>query len=290
MQRIGFLYFVCKSTSTSKSSTREALANKILRDLKRLEPVPPERRESMYLYLERLKTSGDRNEYAKAKTYDIVQSQDLLLEDPRLPSQTGRVTKEVAVDFVDEAVEWHLLRDSNYTLTNRGAAMLHLWESIPSNQPLLLSGAARHACTFWYIDTDGDALRMIYERLPTQLETVKREQIGEAAEAAIRDLLHGEQRASRLDRPRRTRLMQLYKAITEQKGRASGSGRTLYQQATIRGEHPADLGLVTKPVPFRYQYQVPDNSLVRKLASTFKGSWRMDLQAHTLNRFLAQHE
>jgi len=266
MQRLGFLYFVCKNAPKSRSTTRDALATKLLQDVQRLETIPGERSASMHFYIERLKTSGSRNWYSKAKIAEnVAQYQDLLLDDPALPSSTGRVTSEVAVDFVDEAVEWGLVRDANYTLTDRGSALLYLWKAVPEEQPLLLSPALRHACTFWYLDVDGDALRAIYQRLPPDPKTVNREEVGLMIGDAIGDVLEQDRKLGGLGRTDRQRFVKLRKAITDSKGDSSGSGRAIYQQGTMRGEHPADLGLVIKPDRFRYHYRVPALTPLRQI-------------------------
>jgi hypothetical protein len=258
MQRIGFLYFVCRLASRAKPITRDSLAGKLRAELKA--PVPADW-AIVGKYIDRLKVSGVNMRYGPHPS--VVELQDSLLANERLPSATGAVTDEVAADIVDEAVAWGLLRNVNYTLTDRGAVMLHLWDLSETGHPLLLGPLARQACTYWYLDADGDALRAAYSEIPTNDFT--RKQLGEAAGRGLQTLLSDKKFMNSVDRTARTRFRSLAEAILNPKGNASGSGRAVYQQATLRGEHPADLRLLEKPDRFSYSYVLPAKAFIRMI-------------------------
>lgn len=267
MQRIGFLYFVCKNAAKDRTTSRDTLATKLLEELRTLVPVPTDRRDDIIAHLERLKSSGSRSRYsADFSSLERIEYQDLLLVDRQLPSSTGAATSETAVDFVDEAIDWGLLRPESFTLTDRGTIMLYIWKRWSNLNPLLLSRPLQHACCYWYLETDSDALRAGYGAL--QSNDFTRLELGEAIGDGL-NLLVGSSQLDSIARAKRTRLRALLKAIKGPAGKSSGSGRATYQQATLRAEHCVDLGLVNKNDRYAYSYTVPKSSLVAHLPEKF---------------------
>src|SRR5205085_2929267 len=103
------------------------------------------------------------------------------LSDASIPSHTGAITGElerkgyrhsVYVEIPTWAARLRILRDRNYTLTDRGR-VLQLAGNVQGekasknheNNPLYLNLSERYVLLFCLLDIDGDLLAQMYKRL-----------------------------------------------------------------------------------------------------------------------------
>jgi len=256
MQRVGFLYLVCKAASLNPT-TSNAISRKFYASVTRKVKVE----WSEYApYFARHKLLSQRYKGNKAPTE--IEYQDVLLGDPSIPSSSGAVTEKAYSDLIDEAVYWRLIRDKNYTLTGRGSSMILIWErdGAPTN-PLILSTEAKIASSFWYLDVDGDALRSGYGNL--RASNFSREQLGYALADGIDQILKGRRPAFVSERALFRRLRELAMSIRTQEGTTVGSGRARFQASTARAEHLVDLGWLAKNTSEQCPYYVKPSGLPR---------------------------
>jgi hypothetical protein len=259
MQRIGFLYIVCKNASKSTPMTTEALGRKVRSQLGAPTDITWSDVEQ---YFNRHRLFSQRYK-GRIAPLTQIEYQDSLLADKRLPSSTGAVTDKVYTDIVDEAALWGLVRQQNNTLTDRGAAMLRLWDMSNTGNPLLLDNVCRSACAYWYLDKDGDALRYAFKSL--NLDRFDRDELGLAIADGIDRLLIERKSPLVAEKSAFLRLKKLAHSIRHPRGVTIGSGRAITQVSSARAEHLVDLGLLEKPDPTTYLYEMKTASPLRQL-------------------------
>lgn len=267
MQRLGFLKIVIGLASKSRSQTLESLTRAFHATVTKKTPVLAEKREAFERYV---------REQQLHRRYraddDTAEAQDLYLSDPGIPSHSGAITGDlehagyrhsVYVEIPTWATRLHLIRDQNYTLTDRGrvlgmfgpATWSETADLAPSN-PLAISAAERYVCLFALLEADGDLLTAMYRNL-IGLPSFSRTTAGDAAVSGLEEL-----RANRLKRlsagpllQARARVDRTLVAVKNQKVGGLGPRESL---ATPRTEPFVDCGILTKTRYGSYEYAFSD--------------------------------
>jgi hypothetical protein len=263
MQRLGFVKWVLRLASASRTQTLESLTRAFFADVTRLEPVLPEKREAFENYVRQQQLHRRYHEGEAS-----AEVQDLLLSDPILPSHSGAITGElertgyrhaVYVEIPTWAARLRLLRQQNYTLTDRGRVLLlagpapsEKLSGVPDRNRLNLNIPERCVSLFCLLDVDGDLLTAMYSRL-LEAQTFTRADAGEMAVAALRDL-----RSTRLKNVSvgpmqqvRLRIDRTIAAVEKQNRGGLGPKESI---ATPRSEPLVDCGILSKPQSERYEY------------------------------------
>lgn len=129
MQRVGVLLAITAAASESRATTLEGISRSYADLLRRLLPVSGDREELVLRYIaeQRLwKRYPELHDGSKAPRLDRisrVEFQDICLADPDVPSPTGAITNEVIDEPPQLAASLQLVREKNYTLTDRGRAL-----------------------------------------------------------------------------------------------------------------------------------------------------------------------
>lgn len=263
MQRLGFVKWVLRLAS--QPQTLESLTRTFAASITKVVPVPPGRTESFEKYV--LEQHLNKQRYRGELT--SAQLQDIHLSDPNLPSRSGAITGDVErkgyrhavyVEIPTWAARLRLLRDQNYTVTDRGRVLLMFGKqpedsfATGERNPLYLNISERYIALFCLLDADGDLLRAMYERL-ISLKTFTRAQAGDAAVEALQEL-----RKTRLKSTSTGRLQQLQvkadrtiAAVRNQSPSGLGPRESI---ATPRTEPLVDCGVLTKPWPDSYEYSL----------------------------------
>lgn len=277
MQRLGVLLAITAAASESRATTLEGISRSYADLLRRLVPASDDREELVLRYVaeQRLwKRYPELHDGSKARRSDTtlrVEFQDVCLSDPGVPSPTGAITNEVIDEPPQLAASLQLVREKNYTLTDRGRALQRaarpaitaLQEGGLDPNPFLLTPGSRGLLLYALLDADADFMRAIYrlvlpelgseftrptfgERLPEACLALRSEWIPRARTAALQNkLVRLEKLAALIARP-----------VTEQ--RTWGGGRPRDQTGTLRIEPYVDLGLITRPSRSKYDYRLTD--------------------------------
>lgn len=267
MQRVGALV-AAAAISGSRPVPLERFSQQLSDALNHAVIVPAERSEQLEAYVRGLAL---RQRVSVGP--DKIPIQDAWLSDPTLPSATGAVTPAASGDIPQLAASLRIVRDANYTLTDRGKAvrlladesnqsvLQHRWEPNPYRVSLGLGLFVIHAL----LDADGDMVRHAYARLlSASPPTVRRYDFAvQFLDGAAEDLWRraGKRLTSTSDVQLINGLKALSKAIqdtdrTKKNAKTWGGGRSPDQAATVRLEPYADLGLLTKPSRFEYEYSL----------------------------------
>lgn len=272
MQRAGFLVAVCEAADDRQPVGVDQVASKTATLAQRTVAVPPADRGNAQGYLSSLRLW---NRYAhlqgRALTDDdVMEAQDLWLADPTLRSATGALTDENAAEMPQLAASLRLLRDGNFTRTDRGRALLvaaghdkveAIRQSKLTPNPLLLPDGAQLIILAALIEADGDFLQSVWRTSPAMDgEPFKRAEFASALAAACADLRErGRGRArSGADHALLARVARWEEAIGQERKSGSewGGGRPPDQMATPRLEPMVDLGMIDRLDRYAYRYRL----------------------------------
>jgi hypothetical protein len=294
MQRAGVLIAIAAAASEQRASSLEGIARAYAVRLRRRVRVPSGERDRFLRYAreQRLWKRYPALQTAEALPPDTtVELQDLWLADPRLPAATGAVTDEVTHEPPQLAASVRLVRDRNFTRTDRGRALLTLVSErelalleppasvneVPGANLLLLSPGVRAFLTYSLLDADLDFVRAAWEVAlvgsgaipgddsivaPLDGNEFTRVDFSMRLNKACRLVRHRWTRRARsgADRQLLARLEEWAKEIDKgrQSGARWGGGRPPEQLATLRLEPYVDLGLVTRLSRSAYRYRLSD--------------------------------
>lgn len=264
MQRLGFVKVVLQLASKADAQTLEGLTRAFFATVTKRYTVPPERREAFDNYvrqqqLHRRYRPGCEN----------AEIQDLWLADENLPSRSGAITGDlersgyrhaVYVEIPTWATRLHLIRDHNYTLTDRGRVLLmsgiELSEFGTRGNPFHLSVAERYVSLFTLLDSDGDLLTAMYRELLAR-SSFTRADAGECAVKALEELrkVRMKNRGAGSSQEIRARMDRTIAAAKKQSGSGLGPRESI---ATPRTEPLVDCGILTKPRSDSYEYRFTD--------------------------------
>jgi hypothetical protein len=289
MQRVGFLKWILNLGSSSRGQTLESLTRAFFSSLTKSVAVPPAYRSAFEQYAQQQQL---HRRYPKDKGETTAELQDIYLADPELPSHSGAITGDVDrsgyrhavyVEIPAWACRLRLLRDENYTLTDRGRVLLlsghdpSIKDSLfsPGKNPLLLNAPERYVALFSFLDSDGDFIAVLY-RLLLEQSNFSRGDAGEAAVSALEIIRTSRLRNVSSGILQQTRL-KIDRVIAAAKSQKSGGLGPKESIATPRTEPLVDCGLLAKPNPTAYEYVFTESG--REVLTAM-------VQAPSMNEFL----
>jgi hypothetical protein len=184
-QRLGHLKMLCSIASPSNSTNLEGVTSQFQTAICRLVSIPPDSREQVAHYIKYHRYV----QYYKGLP-DTIEAQDLYLSDPRLPSQVGALTGRLrGVDYLHMeyveipawAVRLKLLREGNYTLTDRGKILNIISSSVDNSRsegtkreenPFILSEGEKFLFIYWLLEADGDVIKKLYTKIVQRNEEI----------------------------------------------------------------------------------------------------------------------
>ncbi len=182
-QRLGHLKMLCAVASPSNSMNLEGITSRFQTSICSLVSVPSDRSEQVTEYI---KNHRYIQYDLKKGLPDKIELQDYYLADSRLPSQVGALTGRLRpVDYLHMeyveipawAVRLKLLREGNYTLTDRGKILLI--PSMPGGRgasekdnkgvnPFVILDGERFLFLYCLLEADGDIIKRLYGELLEQ--------------------------------------------------------------------------------------------------------------------------
>lgn len=205
-----------------------------------------------------------------------IELQDLYLAKSELPSQRGKLINDDWNKYPYLALNLGLLRKGTYSLLVRGQSFLSLVSDderkafvrsgiTPFNEgsnPFQLTIPQRLLLLFSFIEGDGDVLKWLYKKLlPLSEEPITDRESGGYLPEIYRAIVKEYRTKARSgdDLLRIQRLLDTADKIERwTRAKPTGSKDILMQSVTPRLEPFVDLGLLSKPDPFAYRYQITD--------------------------------
>ncbi|MFP3880099.1 MAG: hypothetical protein ACLFVA_04005 [Dehalococcoidia bacterium] len=203
------------------------------------------------------------------KDVDSCELQQYYLSDPRLSSQSGALTgKSRSVDYLHTeyveiptwAVRLGLLRKANYTLTERGRALLALHSGAsdaagdrrPEGNPYLLTPSEKYLFLYSLLDADGDTIKRLYRRLIRQATPLSKSDVGGHLLESFEELRH---------EIKNRRLSVTYRSLDAQLQSAVEAIRNRSDQAIVPRLEPfVDCGLLKRPNRQSSIYETTDTT------------------------------
>jgi len=221
--------------------------------------------------------ASDFSEHRADKVMVQIEIQDAYLADPGLPSRRGKLIGDDWNRYPYLALDLGLIRSGTYSLLVRGQSFLSL---VPEEErkaftrtgpmdfnenlnPFKLDVSQRLLLLFSFIERDGDVLKRLYSKLLPKSGIFDARDVGNYLPDIYRGLARESQDKIRSgdDRLRIQRILDTADNIEAVKQKSSPGGKNPREHAiTIRLEPFVDLGLLAKPDPFAYRYQITDST------------------------------
>lgn len=275
MQRAGLLVACCAAAEDRRPTDVDRVGAGIARLVQREVSVPARLRSATETYLSSLRL-WKRYSHLRGRTLDesdVLEVQDLWLSDPKLPSATGAITPENATEMPQLAASLRLLREGNFTRTDRGRALIlatgadrvnALRGADPEPNPLALAAGAQLLVLAALIEADGDFLQSVWRTTPA-LDSISfsRADFASGLAAACADLRARGRRRARTgpDQQLLVRLAEWEEAVSQERKSGSewGGGRPPDQMATVRLEPFVDLGMISRMDRYAYRYRLSES-------------------------------
>jgi hypothetical protein len=177
MQRLGYLKLLVALAREAGPTTLEGLTRLFQTTVTARQRVPPEIQDRLRSYISEHKLLRRYPTETTQNLIELAEIQDLYLSDPCLPSSTGAITGEmdrkgyrhaVYVEIPPWAARLGLVKLQNYSLTDRGRALVDISPGVPDSfrsfndaeNPFSLQWhSALSSCSLWSMQT-GISLNM----------------------------------------------------------------------------------------------------------------------------------
>jgi hypothetical protein len=276
MQRLGYLKILVAIADSLGSTTLQGLTTRFEAAVTAKHRVPDHVLPRAIDYvteqkLPRYPNLRSRRHEARGSPSPVIEIQDLYLSDPALTASSGAMTGDqerkgyrhaVYVEMPPWAISLGLLRRDNYSVTDRGRALLSLAPRTMEQfrafdteaNPFLLDQAERVLFLYALVDADGDLLRCTYQRVLGKTGSFSRSEVGDQIAEALLEL-----RRDSLKRPSSAQelaMIQKMEKVELSVRNQSGSGMGPRESvATPRTEPLVDCGVLSKTSRNAYVYE-----------------------------------
>ncbi len=276
MQRLGYLKRIVRRVTTLSSTNMENLGRDLIDNVTRKARVPlsPELAEYVklrlydraYASLKAQVSSWQKQENTMETPIVLMELQDLYLAAPGMPSRVGKLTKTEWESYPVLGVCLGLVRGGTFSANTRALSLLHFVSDAeqqafldykPDANPLQIT--RQQALLFLYalIENDGEVIAPLFVQLAEALPNKFSDRDAGDRLPDIYRAIATRHRARSLPAQQRDRLLTLEKTANSIAKRADveryvGSSRE--HASRVRVEPYADIGLLTKPNPFKYEF------------------------------------
>lgn len=283
MQRFGFLKHLIWRASLSATSdisrlgkdltaaATQKVTTKVTPSLQ--EYVKCALTESTYRNLRSVVLSADDSDTAQ------MEVQDILLSDSRLPSRRGKLNADDWNRYPHLAVVLGFLREGTYSMLVRGQSFLSFVTDeekkallstsvLPSSKfptPFLFSLEQKLLLMFSLIEADGRVLKELYRRILVSSATFTDREAGDLLPEVYRIIAEELKEKARIgsDFLAIQKLSESADRIQAVKIRSNPGGKNPRENAiAIRLEPFVDWGILRKPDPFSYRYELSDSTQI----------------------------
>jgi len=280
MQRLGFLKFLVWRASQSATNNLATLGKELVNIVSRKVSVilTPELQEYIRIALTDAIYKNLRAALSKPLDENSdrpvvrVELQDVYLANSIIQSRRGKLVKEDWRKYPYLAIDLGLVRKGTYSLLVRGQSFLSLVSDEERKafdkqeffnadvNPFQLSPEQKLLLLFSFIEKDGDVLSRLYSIILPLSEPFTDREAGDYLPEIYRYIAkkYRPKIRSADDLSRIQKLIDSANKIEAWKGKPYSGKGAREQAITPRLEPFVDLGLLSKPDPFAYRYQVTD--------------------------------
>jgi hypothetical protein len=280
MQRLGYLKRLVRRVIALSTSNVDNLGSDLTQTIVRKIRVPltPERVDYIRQRLFDRAYNGLKKQAAAwvegQETLVAMELQDLYLADPALPSQTGKLVRNDRRKYPPLGVALGFIRAGTYSPNTRALSLLHFTPETelqafldyqPEANPLRLSRAQALLLLYALLENDGEIVAPLLSQLATEsTDGFSDRDAGDRLPEIYRALIK-RQRSRMLSADERERLevlSQTASSIEKWRERSYSGGGAREEASRPRVEPFVDIGLLTKPDPFRYSFTFTSAGLV----------------------------
>lgn len=282
MQRLGFLKYLVWKASLSATNNLSTLGKELINAVS--QKVSLTLSPQLHEYIKTALTDPRYKNLREIASKSLgessdrpivqVEIQDVYLADLSILSRRGKLVKEDWRKYAYLALDLGILRKGTYSLLVRGQSFLSLVPEeerkafgksgiIPFNgdsNPFRLTMLQRLLLLFSFIERDGDVLSRLYRRLLPLPELFTDREAGDYLPEIYRSIAKESRSKVRSgdDLSRIQKLMDTADKIEAWMGKPYSGKGAREVAITPRLEPFVDLGLLSKPAPFVYRYQITD--------------------------------
>lgn len=275
MQRLGYLKRLLRRVTLTSTSNLDNLGHDLVETVTRKVKVALNEERVNYIK-QRLRDRAYNTLKAQAEawlnnsteelTSVSMELQDLYLADPTLPSQAGKLVKNDWRKYPLLGVSLGLIRAGTYSANTRALSLLHFTldaeqqaflDYNPEANPLRISRPQALLLLYSFLENDGEVIAPLWKRLLAQETTSFTDRdAGDLLPEVYRQIVarHRTRLLPADDRERLLVLEQSAESIARWQGGSYSGGGAREEASRPRVEPYADLGLFTKPDPFKYEY------------------------------------
>jgi len=278
MQRLGFLKYLVWRSAQSATNNLATLGKELINGVSRKVSVilTPQLQEYVRIALTddiyknvRAALSKPLDENSDRQVVQ-VEVQDVYLANSVIQSRRGKLVKEDWRKYPYLAIDLGLVRKGTYSLLVRGQSFLSLVSeeerkafgkqefSNTDVNPFQLSSEQKLLLLFSFSEKDGDVLSRLYSTLLPLSDPFTDRQAGDYLPEIYRSIAKESRKKARSgdDLLRFQKLLDAADKIEAWKGKPYSGKGARELAITPRLEPFVDLGLLAKPDPFAYRYQV----------------------------------
>lgn len=281
MQRLGYLKHLAHLAASRETSNFETLGKELLQAATRrvTVSVTPEikgyihRRLTDRVYNELKKKLGP-NAVGQGTESVNLEIQDVYLASDSLPSRTGKLVLGDWRKYTLLGTLLGLVREGTYSPLVRGVSLLSLCANrerialakyASDYNPFAISPSQALFLLYCFIERDGDVVRLLFRQiLSDQRNSFSDREAGDYLPEVYRQIEREESRRSLTieEREKLEKLLRMAESISKWKGKTYTGGSAREEAIRCRLEPYVDLGLLEKPDPFRYQYNLSNKGHV----------------------------
>lgn len=264
MQRIGHMRALLGIAEPTRRRSLDDLARLLYAEVSRR--VPPSDGDSSDQLREWLQRRQQAGAYPQdISTLQTFQLQHLWLSKPDIPSYTGTITPQTSIEIVRWALACGLLRENTNVLSPTGLLLRRIdaetagrvSEYPASKNPYTFEDiGSRTAWALVVLAADAAVVQLLFSKFPRE-QRFNRTEAGNLLPECYTEISSSLVRPS--DRALSESLQRGIRALQEQEERG---GRGLREHhVAVRLEPLVDLGLLTKPDPYLWEYVAPASNL-----------------------------
>lgn len=276
MQRLGFLKRLIRRVASLNTSSLDNLGHDLIETVTRKVSVPLDAARADYIK-QRLKDAAYRTLKAQTAAWlkagdeqeppvAAMELQDLYLADPTLPSRVGKLVKNDWRKYPPLGVAIGLIRSGTFSLNTRGLSLLHFTPEAeseaflsykPDTNPFCLSRPQALLLLYSLLANDGEVVTPLWTKLAIELPSGFTDRdagdyLPEIYRAIV--LRHRKRMISADEREQLLLLEKSAESISRWRDAERYVGGAREEASRPRVEPYADIGLLAKPDPFKYEY------------------------------------
>lgn len=271
MQRLGYLKALAALVNENQTSNLETLGKRLISRVTQRVRLHPPYDDELREYARTRLTDGAYKELRKSIMENAgpvgVETQDVYLANPALPSSTGKLVAENWRRYPYLGTSLELVKKGTYSALTRSLVLLAVTpkeelaafaELDREHNPLRITDSQAAVFLYCLLDNDAEVVLPLFRNLISQGDgSFDERTAGDLLPVVLRDVIavHSKRSLTAEERDRLAMLGKVAGSVEKWKGKPYTGGGARQEAITVRLEPYCDLGLLSKPTRDKYTYQ-----------------------------------